>query len=87
MGLMQLGCVSNNGKKDNSKSDDFRNFEVSFYKKQLTDDFYKNGDWFFVNDEVFKENFFELQRGEKPKLSENLSSKVECWNVNSFLDN
>ena len=77
MGLILFGCDSNKGTKDNSKSDDFINFEVSFYKEQLADDFYKNGDWFFVNDEVFKENFFELQNDGKPKLSENLSSKVE----------
>lgn len=77
MGLILLGCDSNNGTKDNSKSDDFRNFEVTFYKEQLADDFYNNGDWFFVNDEVFKENFFELQKDNKPELSENLSSKLE----------
>ena len=78
MASMLFGCGSNNGTIDNSKSDDFKNFEVSFYKEQLADDFYNNGDWFFVNDEVFKDNFFELQRDNKPKLSENLSSKVEC---------
>lgn len=75
---MLFGCGSNNGEEDNSKSDEFKTFEVSFYKEQLADDFYNNGDWFFVNDEVFKENFFELQKDGKPKLSENLSSKVEC---------
>lgn len=78
MASMLFGCGSNNGSKDNSKSDEFKTFEVSFYKEQLADDFYNNGDWFFVNDEVFKENFFELQKDGKPKLSENLSSKVEC---------
>lgn len=77
MASMLFGCDSNNGTKDNSKSDDFRNFEVTFYKEQLADDFYNNGDWFFVNDEVFKENFFELQKDNKPELSENLSSKLE----------
>ena len=78
MASMLFGCGSNNGAIDNSKSDEFKTFEVSFYKEQLADDFYNNGDWFFVNDEVFKENFFELQNDGKPKLSENLSSKVEC---------
>ena len=57
MASMLFGCGSNNGTKDNSKSDDFKNFEVSFYKEQLADDFYNNG---------------------KSKLSENISSKVEC---------
>ena len=65
MASMLFGCDSNNGTKDNSKSDDFRNFEVTFYKEQLADDFYNNVDWFFVNDEVFKENFFELQNERK----------------------
>lgn len=78
MASMVFGCGSNNGTIDNSKSDDFKNFEVSFYKEQLADDFYNNGDWFFVNDEVFKENFFELQKDNKPSLSENLSSEVVC---------
>lgn len=78
MASMLFGCGSNNGAKEKSKSDEFKTFEVSFYKEQLADDFYNNGDWFFVNDEVFKENFFELQKDGKPKLSENLSSKVVC---------